>query len=259
MQPAALWIATLFLAWARACPCGVSGVGICRPGNWTCTATEQASCEGSVYPREFEIPGNGLDDDCNGLVDESWVWPDGICETVVDCQVSVSSCVQALCEDGRCQYRFLAAGTPCKPSEPCWRKPKCDHRGACLGNHIQPDCRLPVRQVPEQQQEQQEQQQSSGEALEEEDQHQAPHQVEEQMFDLRRDTGTSTTAGTGTGESDPSSSSSGSSSDPDPPGGGVSLAALLGSVLPAVCLLLLIAVAMVICTNRAQRARMKRV
>jgi hypothetical protein len=59
----------------------VSGLpmGICKPGTQTCSAGVWGSCSGQITPRSFEIcgpldnpigAGNGLDDNCNGLVDE---------------------------------------------------------------------------------------------------------------------------------------------------------------------------------------------
>lgn len=49
------------------------GVGICRAGVQTCGDDGYFpwnQCEGEVTPSYQEIPGNGLDDDCDGLVDE---------------------------------------------------------------------------------------------------------------------------------------------------------------------------------------------
>jgi hypothetical protein len=45
-------------------------LGICQTGLKTCTAGAFGSCVGEVGP-QTEIPCNGLDDDCDGLVDEN--------------------------------------------------------------------------------------------------------------------------------------------------------------------------------------------
>jgi hypothetical protein len=51
-------------------PAGTEGVGVCKGGIQSCGAGGQlGSCDGEVTPGP-EIPGNGLDDDCDGLTDE---------------------------------------------------------------------------------------------------------------------------------------------------------------------------------------------
>jgi hypothetical protein len=55
--------------------CG-SDVGICRSGRSVCKDGNWTGCEGGVRPGESEICGNGLDDDCNRMIDEGcfpWV------------------------------------------------------------------------------------------------------------------------------------------------------------------------------------------
>lgn len=49
-------------------PCG-SGVGECEKGTTTCGGGLWGSCEDSVKARD-EICTDGLDNDCNGLVDD---------------------------------------------------------------------------------------------------------------------------------------------------------------------------------------------
>jgi hypothetical protein len=47
-------------------PSGTAGVGICKAGTRTCGADGTPGiCEGQVLPA-IEIPGNGIDEDCNG-------------------------------------------------------------------------------------------------------------------------------------------------------------------------------------------------
>jgi cysteine-rich repeat protein len=59
-------------ALTRACytgPSGTSGVGVCRPGTQTCSAGSWGStCSGQVVPRTELC--DGLDDNCNGTVDD---------------------------------------------------------------------------------------------------------------------------------------------------------------------------------------------
>jgi hypothetical protein len=49
-------------------PCG-SSVGICEKGTLNCTNGEWGDCVGGTGP-EDENCGDGLDNDCNGLVDD---------------------------------------------------------------------------------------------------------------------------------------------------------------------------------------------
>ncbi|MEI8256018.1 MAG: MopE-related protein, partial [Deltaproteobacteria bacterium] len=51
---------------------GTSGVGLCHGGTQTCSAGSFGVCTGQVTP-VAELCGNGLDDDCNGVVDNGCV------------------------------------------------------------------------------------------------------------------------------------------------------------------------------------------
>lgn len=59
-------------------PCGPENVGICRSGSQTCINGQwQQECVGAVYPGEELC--NGMDDNCNGTVDEvgsNYYYPD---------------------------------------------------------------------------------------------------------------------------------------------------------------------------------------
>jgi hypothetical protein len=50
--------------------CGYNEVGICKRGLSTCKDNMWGPCEGAVFPEEVEDCTDGLDNDCNGLVDD---------------------------------------------------------------------------------------------------------------------------------------------------------------------------------------------
>lgn len=56
-------------------PPGTQGVGICKAGLHECRNGTFGSCLEQVLPLAAEIPCNGLDDDCNGVVDDGPVPP----------------------------------------------------------------------------------------------------------------------------------------------------------------------------------------
>jgi len=49
--------------------CGIY-VGICEPGRSLCKDGKWGDCEGMAGPKESDICGNGLDDNCDGAIDE---------------------------------------------------------------------------------------------------------------------------------------------------------------------------------------------
>jgi hypothetical protein len=62
-------------------PAGTSGVGICRPGTQTCVAGSWGStCPGEVVP-STELC-NGIDDNCNGMVDDPFLGTGGGCHVL---------------------------------------------------------------------------------------------------------------------------------------------------------------------------------
>lgn len=69
-------------------PPGTNGVGPCHGGTWTCNTagTGFGLCVGEQLPAPAEVCANGVDDDCNGVVDDSldqdgdgWTVCDGDC------------------------------------------------------------------------------------------------------------------------------------------------------------------------------------
>jgi|GEM_PF-2544668 len=55
--------------------CG-SNIGACEAGTQSCQGGEWTDCEGGIEPR-LEVCDNGIDDDCDALVDECLesIWP----------------------------------------------------------------------------------------------------------------------------------------------------------------------------------------
>ncbi len=64
------WRDSLVCADGEKKPCG-SNIGICKTGERTCVAGAWGDCVGGKGP-EKEICNNGLDDDCNGQVDDCY-------------------------------------------------------------------------------------------------------------------------------------------------------------------------------------------
>ena len=113
-------------------------VGICKIGGKTCTTGAFGTCEGEIGP-QTEIC-NGLDDDCNGKLDDGAVCPgggqciEGACAQ--KCGSSEFNCPKGqLCKDGWCMI------DPCDPDQ-C----DLDHQGwickagACIDPCINVTC-----------------------------------------------------------------------------------------------------------------------
>jgi hypothetical protein len=69
-------------------PAGTMGVGACRSGTRTCVAGTPAmygACTGDVVPRA-EVCGNGVDDDCDGEVDDPALCGPGPGDLLLYCQ-----------------------------------------------------------------------------------------------------------------------------------------------------------------------------
>ena len=113
-------------------PCGL-GVGACTLGSYTCDGSGMIpilDCVGSVDP-VAEICGNGIDDNCNGVVDE-YCTPTP-CNTTQDCYnlLTIGDCVSATCILGQCTVANLAFGTQCDDGLRCTTHDQCNGVGVC--------------------------------------------------------------------------------------------------------------------------------
>lgn len=126
-------------------PCG-GGIGACTPGNYSCngvTPTPVITCVGAVSPI-MEICFNGIDDNCNGQIDEFCT---GIpCNTTQDCfnGLNLTQCNSAYCNLGQCTVYDLNTSTPCNDGFKCTRNDHCNGFGECVGTAVtcddQNDC-----------------------------------------------------------------------------------------------------------------------
>jgi hypothetical protein len=62
-------------------PPGTLDVGICTAGTRSCVDGYLGECVGQVLPRDVEICGNDMDDNCNGAGDEEVYGPCGDCDS----------------------------------------------------------------------------------------------------------------------------------------------------------------------------------
>lgn len=125
-------------------PNGTMNIGICKAGIYTCNASSGLVCGGQVVPLSaFENcgtlgHGNGLDDNCNGLVDEGC---NGVsCVTDGDCfpfRQHDRNCNSASCNTNTSLCVFFPAsnGTSCPTGNPCYESTSgmCDGVGTCIG------------------------------------------------------------------------------------------------------------------------------
>ncbi len=118
-------------------PCG-GGLGACTPGNYSCNGAGPSpviTCVGAVTPVP-EICFNGIDDNCNGQIDEFCT---GLpCNTTQDCMdnLNLTQCNSAVCTLGQCQVFNYNTSTLCNDGLKCTRDDHCDGTGSCVGTQI---------------------------------------------------------------------------------------------------------------------------
>ena len=99
--------------------CG-SNVGECSAGTETCSGGTWGSCVGEIIPTE-EICGNGLDDDCDTLIDEDC--PTG-CIIDEECNyLDNLPCTEGVCNAGACEVSYTTNscddGITCTENDIC--------------------------------------------------------------------------------------------------------------------------------------------
>ena len=124
-------------------PCAVQEDGgyyaVCQWGEYTCNGTAlmpDVQCVGAVYPADGEICGNGIDDNCDGLVDEGCDAHLISCDIDSDCNsVTRSQCQDVICDvrTYTCLLQNKPEYTPCDDGNPCTSGDFCDE-AMCVGN-----------------------------------------------------------------------------------------------------------------------------
>ena len=118
-------------------PCG-GGLGACTPGNYSCVGTGPSpviTCVGAVQP-VTEICFNGIDDNCNGQVDEFCT---GLpCNTTQDCLngLNLTQCLTANCTLGQCLIINKNSSVLCNDGKKCTVNDHCDGLGSCVSTPI---------------------------------------------------------------------------------------------------------------------------
>ncbi|MFH1098854.1 MAG: putative metal-binding motif-containing protein [Candidatus Uhrbacteria bacterium] len=124
-------------------PCG-AGTGICEEGIQRCLAGQWGSCDNALGPRVESC--NGLDDDCDGRVDEDF----DLATDVANCGQCGRSCAgiyanaEVACRDGRCVFLGCHAdsrdrdGNRDNGCESCAVVPVLD--AEVCGNNLDDDC-----------------------------------------------------------------------------------------------------------------------
>ena len=84
--------------------CGITDIGPCEFGTYICNTTDGSMiCQGNVDPLPEDCgingTGNGIDENCNGLLDDGCI---SMCNVTEDCPDA--PCLDKLCINGECGY-----------------------------------------------------------------------------------------------------------------------------------------------------------
>ena len=111
--------------------CGVTDVGPCEFGVYVCNETHGLYCFGNVDPMPEDCGtsglGNGIDENCNGIADETCGAP---CNLPADCDPL--DCYSVSCVNDVCEYTLLPDGTICDDGLNCTANDTCT-QGTCSG------------------------------------------------------------------------------------------------------------------------------
>ncbi len=116
-------------------PPGTRGVSHCRPGYWSCDESGASSCVGQVLPEHDELRCDGMDDDCDGSIDEGLTNRCGECgaQPLENCEGPTSNRGNGLDDD--CDG-FIDEGCFCtgRLQQPCYSgPPRTLGQGTCTG------------------------------------------------------------------------------------------------------------------------------
>lgn len=112
-------------------PCGGNNIGICKAGKTVCNSTTgEFSCVGAIGPQPFENCTNGLDDNCNGVLEDGC---GNNCVTTADCPTMlpclIMNCVNTACVASPVQPDGTVG---CDDLDPCTLNDTC-RNGTCIG------------------------------------------------------------------------------------------------------------------------------
>lgn len=115
-------------------PCG-GGLGVCAVlGQYVCDGNESlpiVQCAGQVLP-SAEICGDGLDNNCDGHVDE---YCNVTAASLSEC-LDPGQCRLVSWSAGVCSYTYLGINTQCNDGVRCTTNDRCNDYGTCAGSPI---------------------------------------------------------------------------------------------------------------------------
>lgn len=122
--------------------CSTGLQGACAAGTFQCDSAAMAIvCEPTVAPAPAETCGNGIDDDCNGEVDDECGCAHDVCDTGVPLDASCDSCVLNVCAaDSVCCDTLWDSICVQEVSYFCAESCTCDHGFCVNGPALDPAC-----------------------------------------------------------------------------------------------------------------------